>query len=170
MKDPDQGVRNQALEALVRLGNKDAGQELLFMTNAGVGSEETFAVSALASARSPLYHDTFAYKLATASHVETKLAAARGLGLLGDDRGFELALRSLSHSEARFGDANDPPEDQILRVRQLAASALGAIGRVEALPALSRIMREESDPRMRVSAARAILEVLRAEQSRGLPF
>ncbi len=164
MKDRDEGVRHHVLEALTRLGNHDAAQELLFMTNAGVGSEEVFAITALASTRNPAYFDTFAYKLATAPHVETQLAAARGLGWLGDDRGFELALRSLRYDRTRQ-DPNDPPGDQILRVRQLAAGALGAIGRPQALAVLARIMRQESDPRMQVSAAKAILEILRANST-----
>ena len=170
MKDADLGVRHQALEALVRLGNREAGQELLFMTNAGVGSEEVFAVSALASAKNPIYYDTFAYKFAMASHLETKLAAAQGLGYLGSDRGIELALQSLSFERARPGDPNDSPEDQILRVRQLAAGALAAIGKHEALPALRHIMTDGSDPRMQVSAAEAILAILGPNRTGGLPF
>ncbi len=41
MKDPDAGVRQHALEAMARLGNAEARQELVFMTNAGVGSERS---------------------------------------------------------------------------------------------------------------------------------
>jgi HEAT repeat protein len=171
MKDRDAGVRHHVLEALARLGNREAIQELLFMTNAGVGSEEVFALNALANLHDRRYLDTFGYKLATGVHIETRLAAARGLGLLGDDRGFDLALRSLFRDRPATNDPNDPPEDQILRIRQLAAGALGAIGRAGALPALSRVLETDPDPRLQVSAAKAIMEILNALGSRtALPF
>ena len=169
MKDPDLGVRHHVLEALARLGNKEAVQELLFMTNAGVGSEEVFALTALGNLRDPRLADTFAYKFANASHVETRLAAARGLGLLGDDRGFDLANRSLFQARARSNDRNDPPQEQLLRVRQMAAGALGPTGRLDALPNLRRMLHED-DPRLQVSAAKAILEILDADRVRALPY
>ena len=47
-----------------------------------------------------------------------------------------------------------------MRVRQLAAMALGAIGDHRALPALRRRLNDPSDPRVQVYAANAILEIL----------
>ncbi|MEK6799158.1 MAG: HEAT repeat domain-containing protein [Planctomycetota bacterium] len=160
VKDSDAGVRHQALEALARLGNSDARQELAFMTNAGVGSDEVFALNALADLHDRTLTDTFRYKLATAVHLETKLAAARGLGLLGDASGLDLALRALRTNQARVNDPDDPPEGQVLRTRQLAAAALGAIGRRDALGSLAAEMRNSSDPRIQVSGAKAVLEIL----------
>ncbi len=169
MKDRDAGVRQHALEAMARLGNPEAAQELAFMANAGVGTEEVFAINALASTGNRAYEDMFRYKLATAPHVETRLAAARGLGLLGSADGFEVTMRALRRDAPLRDDPNDPEKEQILRRRQLAASALGAMGRAEALPALVEMLEDSDDPRVQVSAARAILNVLEADRDRALP-
>ena len=170
MRDRDAGVRHHTLEAMARLGNREAKQELTFMTAAGVGSEEVFALNALAGTRDRAYLDTFRYKLETALHLETRLAAARGLGVLGVDEGFDLALRALRDSRSTIDDPRDPPAGQMLRRRQLAAAALGAIGRTEALPALAKLMEDSADPRVQVSAAKAILEIVQANRREALPF
>lgn len=165
MKDRDVGVRNHALEAMARLGNKEAAKELAFMTNAGVGSEEVFAIQALASTNDRTFLDTFRYKLNTALHVETRLAAAYGLGKLGSHEGFEYARRALIRKRRILPDPNDSPQGQILRVQQLAMLALGAIGDASVLSLLEKVMKSSDDPRIQVSAARAVLEILAAHRS-----
>lgn len=170
MRDEDKGVRQHALEAMARLGNAEALQELLFMASSGLGTEEVFAIQALAQTGKPKIADMFRYKLETASHVETKLAAARGLGLLGADDGYDVAIRALKRTEPGIRDPNDPPAGQLLRIHQAAAAALGAIGRVDALPMLADVMRDPSDPRVQVSAAGAILMISRRHRNQGLPF
>jgi HEAT repeat protein len=159
MKDSDPGVRQHALEAMSRLGNPEARQELTFMSNTGVGSEEVFAINALAGTRDPAFLETFRYKLATAQHTETKLAAGRALGMLRNDEGYEVALQALRSPKPVPGDVNDPPASQVLRIQQLAAGALGAIGRMEALGALNEVMSNSKDPRVQISAARAIVDI-----------
>ena len=170
MKDPDFGVRQHALEAMARLGNSEARQELAFMTSSGVGSDEIFAIGALAATRDPIYADTFRYKLTTAPHLETRLAAARALGTLGVSEGFPVAIEALRGKPVLRDDTHDPAPQQRLRIRQMAMAALGAIGRTDALPVLSELMDDKSDPHVRVSAARAILEILGADRRRSLPF
>ena len=170
MTDRDAGVRQHVLEAMACLGNSEAKQELTFMANTGVGSEEVFALNALAATGDRVYLDTFRYKLATASHLETRLAAARGLGLLGVDDGLELVLRALVIRAAPIVDPNDPPEGQLLRIHLLASSALAAIGRVDVVPRLADVLEASADPRIEVSAARAILCILAADRARALPF
>lgn len=164
MKDSDEGVRRHALEAMVRLGNREARQELIFMCNAGVGADETFAVNALAEVRSPLLGDTFRYKLKSGKHWETRLAAARALALLSNYDGFDETMRALKTKQFKSRDRNDPPQQKTLRIRQMATAALGVMGKEEALPTLARIMTNEADPRLQVSAAQAILKILRAHQ------
>ncbi len=159
MTDRDAGVRQQVLEALAMLGNAEAKQELVFMTNSGVGAEEVFAISALASTMDRRYIDTFRYKLETGTHLETRLAAAKGLGMLGFDDGYDIAVRALKTSRPRINDPSDSPAGQILRVRQLASLALGAIGRSDALAPLSKLLNRSNDPRVQVSVAMAILEI-----------
>ncbi len=170
IRDADAGVRQHALEAMARLGNSEARQELTFMTSAGVGSDEVFAINALAATRDTRYVDTFRYKLATAIHLETRLAAARGLGLMGIDEGYDVAMRALGRTRPMFKDTEDPPAGQVLRAKQLSASALGAIGRRSALGALVKQMDFEKDPRIRLSAARAVLDILGARQPDANPF
>lgn len=170
MRDRDEGVRHHALEAMARLGNREAKRELIYMTRAGIGSEEVFAINALAGTRDPTYGDTFRYTLATAAHLETRLSAARALGRLGSDEGFAVALGALQRRRVFVKDANDPPPGQILRAVQMAAAALGAIGRVDAIRPLLKRMDDPADPRVQVSAARAVLEILKADRLRGLPF
>jgi len=169
MRDSEIGVRNYALEALAVLGNSEARQELTFMTNRGVGSEEVFAILALARTKDQRYRDTFLYKLSTGSHLETKIASATGLGMLGTAEGFDLAMRSLVSPPTRRGDLNDPPAVQAFRMRLMALAALGAIGRVESLPAMAKILEDGRDPRLQVAAARAVLDVLRANPVGAFP-
>ncbi len=169
MKDRDKGVRDQALEAMARIGNADAKQELVFMTEAGIGAEEVFALSALAATRDPAFSETYKYKLAQGTHIETRLAAARGLGLLGLDDGYEIAIRSLRFGGAPQRDSESSREERLLRVRLLAASALGAIGRTDAVGALDQLMNRSNDPRIQVAAAKAIVEIVAAKDQRGFP-
>jgi HEAT repeat protein len=164
MRDGDEGVRKHALEAMARLGNQEARQELAFMTNSGVGSDEVFAIGALAETGDRIYLDAFRYKLATAVHLETRLAAARALGRLGSDEGFDVAMKALKTSRPSRRDPDDPGAGQILRARQLAAAALGAIGRSDALPACAALIGDPTDPRVQVSAARAVLEITAARR------
>ena len=169
MKDHEKGVRDFALEAMACLGNVEARQELVFMTEAGVGSEEVFALSALASTGDAGYAETFRYKLSQGTHIETRLAAARGLGLLGFGDGFDLALNALSRGLPPAQESDESHADRLLRVRLLAASALGALGHAAALPSLARTMKESRDPRIQVAAARAVLEIISKAGTRELP-
>lgn len=170
MKDADPGVQQHALEAMARLGTPEARQELAFMSNAGVGSDETFAIHALAATHQRAYLDLYRNKLQTALHLETRLAAARALGSLDSHEGFELAYSTLRSYKAPEDGSQDSPEQRSLRVRELAIAALGAIGDDKALAGLDRIMEEEEDPRLQVAAAKAILEILNKERHESLPF
>ncbi len=170
MRDADEGVRHHALEAMARLGNREARQELAFMVNAGIGSTEVFAIDALARTGDATYLDTFRYKLATSTPLEVRLAAAKGLATLGSSEGLDVARRALRTRRELIQDANDPAPGQILRARLMAAAALGAIGRTEALPAMARLMGDEQDPRVQVAGARAVLDILAADRRRALPF
>lgn len=163
MHDPDASVRRHALAALALLGNDDAVRDLLIMTQSGVGSEEVFAINALAETRSGDHRDNFRYKLQTATHLESRLAAAHALGLLGLDDGYRLALRALRIELPRVADdANDPPEDQVLRAKLLAIRALGSISRAESVSVLDELMRLHEDERVQTACAAAILRITRA--------
>lgn len=169
MNDTDEGVRNQVLEALAVLGHAQAHKELQFMANTGVGSEEVFAIAALAATGDPRFADTFRYKLSTASHVETRLTAARALGVLGLDDGFDFAMQTLRLQRPESVESGDTPEDRLLRVRLLAMNALGAIRRIDSLANLRMVLINEKDPRVQVAAARAVLDITVLPKDEG-PF
>lgn len=170
MSDRDMGVRHYALEGLVRLGNPEARQELMFMTNSGVGSEEVFAVLALGTTKDRQYLDTYRYKLNNGVHTETRLAAAHALGLIGSAEGFDLSMRSLANPDVRQNDGMDPIPDQVARIRIMAATALGSIGKPEALNALVKAMEDGNDPRLAQAAARAVMEIIAPLHHEGFPF
>ena len=167
MSSSDPALRIEALESMARLGGKEAVEQLKFTAHSGAGAEETLALLALGDTRDPELADLYRFKLQSAKHIETRLAAARALGLLRKADGYDTALRSLRF-EAPSADATDDlPEHQMLRIKQLAASALGAIGRDAAIPALNEVMTRDADPRVQLAAARAILELTTPG---GLPF
>jgi HEAT repeat protein len=166
MMDPERGVQDQAAEALAILGNAEAQQQLVLMANSGFGSEEVFAINALAQTREQKYAPLYRAKLFNPDipHLEVRLAAAKALALLGDDGGYELALMSLDFDDPKVRDPEDSGAAQVLRVRQLAAAALGAVGNPGALPRLARIIKANEDARVQVAAARAILEIVAANE------
>ncbi len=166
----DDALHAQALEALVLLGNPQAVEQMTFVANSGNGPQEVFALNALAAARDPALRKTFEYKLANGDYLETRLAAARGLGELGSSEGLGVALEGLRFHQPRLGIEQDPPENQLMRVRQLAAVALGAIGEPAGLPPLAERLEDNSDPRVQVAAARAILRIINRLDQESLPF
>jgi|CXWL01.1.fsa_nt_gi HEAT repeat protein len=170
MKDSDPGVRHHALEGMARLGNKEAARELSFMANSGVGSEEVFAINALAGTGDPVYEDAFRYKLSSGSHLETRLAAARALGKLGIDAGLPVVLDALKPNQPVRQEPDDPPADQLLRIRQLASAAAGAIGDSRAVPLLETYLNDGIDPRVQISAARALIEIAEKPGRTSSPF
>ena len=170
MRDKEESVRHHVLEALARLGNPEACRELRFMANAGVGAVEVFAINALAATRDQAFVETYQYKLATAPHIETRLAAARALGMLGIDDGYETAVIALGGRIKPLEDVKDPVADQRLRITLLAISALGEIGREEAVALLERQMIESKDPRVQTAAAGVLGQLLERMREEALPF
>ena len=166
MNDEDEGLRLQATEAMARLGNAEACQDLMFLAHAGLGARETFALNALGDTLDPGFVETYQYKLKTAVHRETRLAAARALGRLGIQDGYGVALENVMFGQPdRTPEVakSDTPRSQIVRVRSMAALALGAIGNPGALPRLVDAIENPYDPRVELAAALAIVEILRSD-------
>lgn len=159
MSSKDPGLRANVLESMAILGSKEARSTLVANVYNGLGSEETFALTVLGRLRDSQYREIFLDKLKSAQHVETKLAAARALGLLGSKDGFALAQASLGFT-GKKDEKKDPVANQTFRVRQLAASTLGAIGDRRAMPLLEGMMNDSDDPRLQIAAAKAILDIL----------
>ena len=78
--------------------------------------------------------------------------AARALGMQRCEDGYDLALASLNWNAPQRDLPDDPPELQVMRVRSMAALALGQIGRPDALGPLKQLMENGDDPRVQLAA------------------
>ncbi|HEY3241755.1 MAG TPA: HEAT repeat domain-containing protein [Phycisphaerae bacterium] len=170
MRDSDEGVQLQALESMSLLGRPEAQQQLTFYATSGTGYKEAFAINALGLTHEPRFADTYHYRIRHSDYLETRLAAARALGLLGAADGYTLAAEALNWNSPRRGVPDDPPENQVRRMRQLAVLALGAIGDPRGLPLLDRALTTSDDPNVQVAIGKAMLEIVNAEQRRQAPF
>lgn len=138
--------------AMATLGDENGLDRLMEAAVSGDIVARLVALQSLAELGRPRSHDALRVRFAQeGDYVQTRLIAARGLGRLGDASGYELAMRSLDYTDA------DPNEQ--MRVRSLAALALGAIGDERALPRLAELARRETDERVQVAACLAICEI-----------
>lgn len=170
MMSDDEALRLQALESMDLLGGQEARRQLKFTAYSGEGAQQTFAVLALAEARDHSLTGLFQARLEHALHLETKLAAAKALGHLGSDAGYKVARKALDFDRPARRDESDPPEIKTMRVRQLASHALGAIGKIEALPGLRERMNHDEDPRVQLAAAMAIVQLTGGIEPGEMPF
>lgn len=160
-------VKMQILEALALLGDSHGIDRLRFFGHSAVPDQSALALMFLANARTHDAEELFRYRLDVADHPEIKLQAARGLGRLGYDDGLDLALAYLSFNSPDSGRRNDPPEQQIVRIRALAALALEAIGSPEALAALKVAFESKDQPaRVNVAVARALVRIIDESEPR----
>lgn len=163
--DADEGVRIQACEGMAVLGDADAIDQLLRFSIAGQSFRQPFALLALRRVHDDRVVETLRSRLNTAPYLESRLAAARSLGAQGYGYGFRLALDSLDWNAPLTDLPDDPPANQLMRVRTMAALALGEIGDRRALKALTERMETPDDPRVQLAAATAILMILHVPAS-----
>jgi len=144
--------------ALAMLGQGDAASELVRYAQ-GDAATRVDALLILAELGRPDTRDALLYRLgAGEDYVETRLIVARGLGKIGRRDGYELACGMLSYADPK-PDPDDP--DRAMRVRSLAAHALGEIGDPQALPLLRDMAATETDERLQVAACYAICRILK---------
>lgn len=167
MRDSDRGLRANLLESMALLGSKEAIATVYAQVYSGIGEEEAFALMVLGQLKDPQYRDMFAQKLESAMHIETKLAAARALGAIGDGSGFDVAMEGLRFTQSN-NQGSDLANNRTFRVRQMGALALGAIGDPRGIGALRKMMNEEGHPRLQIAASMAILEILDGDRAQGL--
>lgn len=160
MKDADPGVRANAVESMAMLGSTEAESTLAGDCFSGAGAQETMGVLALGGLAKKKHRGVFVDRLAKAEHIETRLAAARALGKIGDRSGYDLALKSLDFEPKDDKDDQDPAWNRRIRVREMAALALGDIADRRAVPKLSAMLESADDPRLQIAAAKAILQIL----------
>ncbi len=147
-------VAVQIEAALAMLGDRESLDKLVQYTLKSDAVTVLLALQTLVELADPTTRKTLEYRLhSEVDYPQTRLIAARGLGNLGVDEGYDLALKSLSFS------AKD--DDETMQVRVNAALALGAIGKSAALPGLQRLAKTENDPRTQVAAAYAICRIIK---------
>ena len=167
-KEPVDGIRLQAIEALVLLGDKDALPDIQILANSTDWNERMMAVIMMGLARQQ--HDFTADLLdkLTDPNELVQLQTARSLGLLGRTDGYEVAVKYLRPSvwvrrniAAERGISPDDPQIDIdiNNMRSLAAKALGDIGLWKAAGHLQSIL-DDSNPHVALHAAQGALQLL----------
>ena len=143
LTDPDPDVRIQVAEAMWRLGSEEGLTNLVAGSVSSYADDQIICLLALAAPKDYRVAEHLHGRL-TADYPQVALAAARGLGELGSDAGYGVAMADLK--------SKDP------RIVVMAALALGAIGRSDAQPLLSPLL-ADGDQSVRLAAATAILEL-----------
>lgn len=162
-KDKSEMVRLQCLKSMSLLGDKKATRSLIFEAHSGSGPKMVDAIMALANARNEAAVELFEYRLKEGPYDEVRLACACGLGKLGKSDGYAYAMKMLDFKPPPDNsNKDDPPAQQEMRMKTLAATALEAIGDRRALVPLAKTMEDESQSMtVRIAAARAVLGISR---------
>lgn len=158
--DRDEGVILQAMEGLALLGDRTAIATFIRDAYGGIGFRQPFALLTLGRVNNAEAPVVLRARLENAPYLEARLAAARGLALQGYAEGYDVAVAALDWDDANPDLPDDPPATQIMRVRSMAAMALGDIGDRRALGPLKTCMETMQDPRVQLAAATAILKIL----------
>lgn len=160
-REQKDAVKLQIMEALALLGDNAGIERLLFSGHSAAPDQSALALMFLANAGCEEAEELFRYRLDVADQPEIKLQAARGLGKLGHDDGLDLALAYLFFNTPDRSRKNDPPEQQVVRIRALAALALEAIGSPQALAALHRAFNQSGQSDLvRLAIARAAVAII----------
>jgi len=162
LKDRDESVRLQVLEAMARLGSNKAVRELGVIGISNSGQKIVFALRALAASRRQEAREVYEFHFAGSPYDEVRLTAAHGLGTLGDASGLAFALDRL-RSFRPSDNPDDPPQQQHARVKMLASLALESIGDPAGLRVLKNVVQADPDPSVRIAAARAILSIAKRD-------
>jgi HEAT repeat protein len=143
LSDRVPSVRLQAAEALWRLGDERGLVDLVAYSISAYPDDQMIALQALAETGDQRVIQHIRGEL-TNDYVEVSLAAARGLGMLGSDEGWNIAVPAAK--------SKDP------RQRSLAALAMGSIGRTDLQPYLADLLKDP-EASVRISAATGILQL-----------
>lgn len=142
-RDREAFVRLSVAEAMWRLGDTTGRDTLIGASVSRFVDDQLAATLSLGATRDKLVRGHVWANL-TAEHVEVQLVAARVMGMLDSDAGYAIAA--------------DAADSKDVRQRQLAALALGAIGRSDAQKYLRELL-EDPDQDVQVAAALAILQL-----------
>jgi len=143
LADRAPSVRIQAAEALWRLGDRRGLDDLVAYAISDYPDDQIIALQALAEPGDQRVIQHIRAEL-TSDYTEVCLAAARGVGMLGSDEGWSVAVPAAASKDARQ--------------RSMAAIAMGAIGRSDLQGYLKNLL-SDPEPTVRISAAAAILQL-----------
>ncbi|MFO0837712.1 MAG: HEAT repeat domain-containing protein [Phycisphaerae bacterium] len=157
MRDKSNKVAVQVCTALALLNDRQAIDQLVQFAQ-GEAVSRVLALQGLVEVASPRTQDALRLRLADPrEYLEHRLIAARALGRIGNRDGFRVAADSIGYSSSDGEDV-----DRTMRVRSLAALALGAIRDPRGLPYLEQLASDQGDMRTQVAACYAILQILGA--------
>ncbi|MBK8269260.1 MAG: HEAT repeat domain-containing protein [Planctomycetes bacterium] len=151
----------QILEALATIGDRYATERLIFEGYSEVPQQSAVALMMLANAKADMAEEIFWFRMQSSKWPEIQLQAVRGLARLGQPQGRAYAIKALSFNSPVDDNPKDPPQQQISRVRGLAALALESVGDPEALPALKRAFDQPGQSNyVRIAVARAAIRTI----------
>lgn len=160
-RERDSQPKMQIREALAMLGDKDAIKHLMFVARSAIPQDATIALMMLANAGVPEAEELFWLRMADGEFPEVRVAALRGLGLLGKREAMKPAIQYLYFNSPNRSAPNDPPEQQINRIRGMAALALEGLAAPEALKPLEQAFDQPGQTEyVRVAVARAIIKTI----------
>ena len=160
LRDNDIVVRWHVHEAMARLGDKEAIDQLIMFAHSGYGDERLIGILALGRIGDRQANSSLQDMVRRNNALEVKLAALRALGQIGNPVGQDIARKALTWTAEKPGkDISYEPQDiRQVRVRSMASLALADIARPDVVPDLLERMRRD-DPRVGVAAATAILRI-----------
>lgn len=136
-------VRLQVYEAMWRLGNEQGLANLAAAAISAYPDDQMVAFLALAQPRDTRVIEHVRAGL-VADYEESRLVAARAMGMLGKDEGYVIAQNGVK--------SVDP------RKRLLAALAFAAIGRKDAIDIVAPLLKDDNAD-VRLAAAQAVLDL-----------
>ncbi len=160
VRDSDIAVRWHVQEAMARLGDKEAAEQLIMFAHSGYGDERLIGILALGRIRDRQATTCLLDMVRRDNPLEVKLAALRALGQIGSPTGEDMACKALVWVPDRpSAQIEAEPQDiRQVRIRSMAALALAEVGRPDVMDdLLARMHRDE--PRVGVAAAAAILRI-----------
>lgn len=163
--EQDAMVRIQVVESLALLGNGRAKTLLEAYAKTRFVDEQISAIRAMARVKCPRGVLVIGERLAAKHPPRVRVVAAGALGRLGkfDYGAYSLCIDSVRNPlavlKSAFGTDRENTEDHAKSLQQLAAVALGWIGRDGAVDYLYPLLKDEVGP-VRVAAAMSILRLL----------
>ncbi len=149
-RDKNAAVRMQVAESMWRLGSTAGRDTLIVLTSSRFPDDQMAAMMSLGAPGDPSIRQSIRANL-TSDYLEVALVAARVMGQLGTEKGY---------NQEGYGVAITGVKSPDPRRRALAALAFGSIGRLDAQPYLAKLIKDDN-PEVRIAAATAELQIVR---------